>query len=139
MQINILTIYFAFGAALQFARSIRVISACDYYEEINDEEIDDFQIDVLDQEVDVVSCSLLVYTTISLYTTYFNTTCSPLLDSLMIATTTGKKYGGISTGRRHQSSRITQGKKIFRYYKSDSSSRSCTSLRAYCPIWCRWG
>jgi hypothetical protein len=49
MQINILTIYYALGAALQLA-NIHDISAYDH-----SEEIEDFQIDV-DQEVDVVSC-----------------------------------------------------------------------------------
>jgi hypothetical protein len=54
MNITILTIYYyALGVAL-LAR-IHEISAHDHYEEI-----DDFQIDVLDHDVDVVSCYLLV-------------------------------------------------------------------------------
>ena len=48
MQINILTIYYALGAALQL-ESIHGIYAADH-----SEEIDDFQFDV-DQEVDLVS------------------------------------------------------------------------------------
>jgi hypothetical protein len=58
MQFNILTIYYALGVALQLA-SLHEISA--YH---HSQEIDDFQIDVLDHEVDhVVSCCLLVLDT----------------------------------------------------------------------------
>jgi hypothetical protein len=57
MQINIVTIYYALGVALHLA-SIHEISACDH-----SQEIDDFQIDVQDHEVDVVSCCLLVLET----------------------------------------------------------------------------
>jgi hypothetical protein len=60
MQINILTTYYALGAALQLAMSIHGISGHDH-----SVEIDHFQINV-DQEVDVVSCYLLVDTRISL-------------------------------------------------------------------------
>jgi hypothetical protein len=59
MKIIILTIFYALGAAL-LASTIHVISAY-YHSEI----IDDFKVDV-DQEVDVVSCYLLVDMTISL-------------------------------------------------------------------------
>jgi hypothetical protein len=58
--INMLTIYYALGVALQLAR-IHEISAYDHYEEI-----DDFQINVVDQQVYVVSCYLLVDTLVSL-------------------------------------------------------------------------
>jgi hypothetical protein len=57
MKIIILTIYYALGAAL--LASIHEVSAYDL-----PEEIDDFQIDVV-QEVNVVSCYLLVDTMIS--------------------------------------------------------------------------
>jgi hypothetical protein len=57
MKTFILIIYYALGAAL-FA-SIHETSAYDHSEEIND-----FQIDV-DQEVKIVSCYLLLNTTIS--------------------------------------------------------------------------
>jgi hypothetical protein len=54
MKINILTIYYALGATMLDA-SIHELSADTHFE------VDDLQIDV-DQEVDVVSCCLLLDT-----------------------------------------------------------------------------
>jgi Na+/melibiose symporter-like transporter len=74
MKIKMITICYVLGAILP-AASIHEISAHDHH---HSEEIDDFQIDV-DQEIDVVSCYLLVDTTISLICLLFCTTCSPHL------------------------------------------------------------
>jgi hypothetical protein len=60
MQINILAVYCALGAALQLAMSIHGISAYDY-----SEQIDYFQIDA-DQEVELLHVYILVDTTTSL-------------------------------------------------------------------------
>jgi hypothetical protein len=82
MKIIIPTIYYALGAAL--LASIHEISAYDHLSE----EIDDFQIDV-GQEVNVVSCYLLVDTTISLVYHSFLHHMLTLFVSVMILTAPG--------------------------------------------------
>jgi hypothetical protein len=92
MKINILTIYYALGTALLAARIHEVFANTHF-------EVDDFQVDV-DQEVDIVSCYLVVDTTINLVHLLSTPHAHILLVSVTILTVQGNN-GGFYTGRSH--------------------------------------